>query len=155
MNSLLINNAVYGFLIDCCLSLRLSTAKDIERHWQMSPEEAYARGIRSVPSEVENIIAMGACRERFGDRILRQVPGLYQFDRIGHVCHCEEWTSECCCHLKNWRMDFDPQLSIRGIVMPVRDSRVLLIEGLRVFRSAQDARGFVFRLRTSEEQIAA
>ena len=146
--------AVFGFLIDCCLGLRKSTAADIERHWQMSAEEAYAFGVRSAPSEVQNIIASSACAQKFGESVLAQVSGFYRFDRVGSLCNCFEWGDDCVCHLQTWRMDMDPRLAFRGIVMPIRYPQFLFFDGLHVFRSAQDATGFLFRLRTERATAA-
>jgi hypothetical protein len=154
MRELLPRAAVFGFLIDWCFTLRKNTAADIERHWQLPPEEAYALGIRSCPTEIQNIIASSACAERFGDDLLNDIPGFYKFDRQGSQCNCLEWRDDCLCHLQLWRMDLDPRLSFRGFILPVRDPQFLFFDALRVFRNAQDSTGFIYRLRTERAAAA-
>src|SRR5258708_35330371 len=131
---------VFGFLIKRCLNLRKGTAADIERHWRMSAEEAYNSGIRSCPTEVENLTACRACRDRFGDEVLKRIEGFYQFDRQGTVCNCLEWRNCCVCRLRTWRLDLDPQFAERGIVILGNDS-------VLVFRHASDLHPSGLRLR--------
>ncbi|HAF13094.1 MAG TPA: hypothetical protein DCK93_01380 [Blastocatellia bacterium] len=140
-----VKGAVFAFLIDHCLSLRAATAADIERAWQMTTEAAYEAGIRSCPTEIENLIASGSCRDRFGDEVLKTIDRFYKFDRLGSECLCLEWRRDCVCHLQTWRLDIDPELADRGLIVPAREAGRIIF--LQVFRHARDLHPFRFRLR--------
>ncbi|HYW72106.1 MAG TPA: hypothetical protein VE961_13800 [Pyrinomonadaceae bacterium] len=124
---------VHEYLVRECISLRLDTFRDIQRHWQLEPEEIQRLEIRSAPTFVENLIGAGACFERFGD--LGDVPGFYRARGL-------------------WWIDIDERLARRGVILPIRDpERPAFIQSLRVFRSVSDQRPFTLRVR--QERIAA
>jgi hypothetical protein len=124
---------VYEFLVRHCLNLCVDTARDIDRHWGIDPEDIDRLEIKSVPTFVTNLIGSNAVAERFGD--LSDVPGFYQCRGL-------------------WWLDIDERLSRRGLVLPVRDpKRPLFITGLKVFRHARDERPFMLKVR--QERIAA
>jgi hypothetical protein len=124
--------AVYGYLCFNCLDLLEATAKDIERHWRLNSAEIGRLGLVSPPSEIGNLIISAACAEKFDDSVLALVPGFYvDFDR--------------------WRLDLDPRLRDRGIILPVCERR--LIVGLRVFRHVQDQHSFVLKTRSIDRPL--
>ena len=108
--------AVYGFWVHFCSNLREDSAKDIEKTWGMSSDEAYGLGLRSCPTLPGNLVSSQACFERFGSEILKNVPGFFPSTREGDVC---------------WKLDIDPYLSRRGIILPVRNHRGIV--NLKVF----------------------
>src|SRR5262249_44146999 len=102
--------AVYSVLIES-LPLYLSTAKALERHWDLDLTRVERLGIRPCPTEVANIFASAECATRFGD-LLAQVPGFFSYDRLPCVCaNCDScqfrWTRDCVCAHKVWRVDLD------------------------------------------------
>jgi hypothetical protein len=52
-------------------------------------------------------------------------------------------------------MDLDPKHAQRGFILPIRNSRYLFFEALRIFRDSRDERGFLLKLRTNEREQAA
>ncbi|MEP6742133.1 MAG: hypothetical protein ABJB61_06495 [bacterium] len=138
--------AVLAYLIYFCLDLFKDSERDIEEHWGMDGNEAFSLGIRSVPSLVGNLVAAQACAEKFGPDMIGQTAGFYKFNRSDQVCCCNQFSDLCVCELSSWRLDIDFYLSKRGLLLPVRDKRGLIVT-LKVFRDAQDERPFTLRTR--------
>jgi hypothetical protein len=146
--------AVHSYLIFNCFSLGESTAKSIERDWQLSHAEIERFSIRSCPSRVGNLLSSLACLKRFGRDALLGTPGFYAFTRESEPCFCLEWSDSCVCALESWRLDIDPRLADRGLVLPVRHSRYpMIFEALRVFRDTRDPQGFLLKLRTERQAV--
>lgn len=117
--------AVYFYLICECLSITVDTMRDATHVWGLQEEDVFRLAIRSCPSKVTGLIAASACAEKFGK--LFDIPGFY-------LCN------GC------WWLDVDSRLSHRGLLVPVRDSRLWIV-GLHVFRHARDERPFMLRVR--------
>jgi hypothetical protein len=130
---------VYSYLVHECLSLYAHTVRDIERHWDLSEEEARHLGVCSCPSEIGNLIASQKCARKFAD--LTGIPGFYSYDRLDSMCCCFEWWNECVCILTSWRLNVDPRLSQSGLIVPIGNS-------LMVYRSAKDPHPFKLAVRT-------
>ena len=144
--------AVYASLIFAGLTLREDTARDIEKHWQVTAREINALCIRSCPSEVLNLLATRSCVEHFGSDVVSRIPGVITYSRDPALCNCLEWRPDCVCGLLAWRLDLDPQLSRRGFILPVTNARGWFTQ-LWVYRHARDSRPFL--LQTRREAVAA
>ena len=133
--SALLRAAVYGYLVRECLTLTVNTVKDVDKAWGLDLEDIQRLGIVSVPSDVTNLIAACACRDRFGDQKLQQVPGFYK-------------SGKC------WWLDIDDRFARRGLIVPLRRRCGLInvIAELQIFRHVRDQHPF--RLRTRAERIA-
>jgi hypothetical protein len=147
--------AVYSVLIES-LPLYTSTVTTLEKHWDLDLAQVECLGIRPSPTDIVNVFASAECAERFGDRLV-QVPGFFSYNRLPCVCaSCEccqfRWSEDCICANKVWRIDLDPKLSRRGLIVPQRDLRGL-IERLWIYRHTGDRRPFPLMIR--REPIAA
>lgn len=92
----------------------------------LSDSELFRLGVCSVPSEVLNALVCASLAERFGEDII--------------LCGC--------CYRLNgsWRLDLDPKLSSRGLLLPARNQRGLITH-LLVFRYPDDPYPFKLKLR--------
>lgn len=145
--------AVIAFLVHDCLSLLEVLARDLERHYRFSSSDFVRYQVRSIPTEIENIILSHSCVDRFGPAVLSASNLFYNFVRRS-PCDCLEWTDKCCCHLKTWRLDLDPRLAPRGLILPLRDRQYGFFTDLLVFRHVRDEKPFRLQLR-SEREVAA
>jgi len=144
---------VLFFVVHECLSLRAALVRDLGCHQNLTLSEIEAYRIRSIPSEVENIILSKECLERFGPAVLRGTDLFYSFSRKGSVCSCLDWSDVCHCHLETWRLDVQP-LYERGLILPIRDRRYGFYTDLMVFRHCRDEKPFVLQLRADQELAA-
>lgn len=141
--------AVLGYLVYFCLNFYDATAADIERHWSMPFTEAYALGVRSVPSRNGNILASHECVKQFGPEVLSRIDGFYPY-RKGGPCDCSDWSESCFCGTPIWRIDLDERLCGPGIILPQRGKHGFT--SLKIFRHARDPHPFTLRTR---REIAA
>lgn len=149
----MVRAAVYAYLIFCQLSLGWDTLRSLEAAGYLK-SDILRLGIRTPPTEIGNLLASAACVNRFGRDALIQSGIFYSYDRTGSPCNCLEWRSDCVCDLESWRIDIDPRHSERGFILPVCHPDYLYIKSLRLFRNANDAHGFILRVRTDERNAA-
>jgi len=139
---------VYAFLIYNCFQLYEDTFQEVEKSWGLSKAAVTQLGLRSCPSLTLNLIAGAECLSRFGRDVLAETPGFYAYTREGMICDCHEWRDDCACALESWRMDLDPKLADRGVIVPVPHKKYGWIDSLSVFRNVRDPRPFTLRVRT-------
>lgn len=130
-----------------CFTLYEHSARDVEKLWGISADEACALGVRSVPSLISNLLSSQSCVEKFGADVVAKTPGFYWFNRTGSICVCNEWTDLCVCDLPAWRLDIDFCWSRRGLLLPVIHNQSGWIVGIKVFRHPMDQRPFTLRVR--------
>lgn len=113
--------AALEYLVDECLPL----LKVIPT--QFDPADIEVLKIRGCPSRIANLIAAHSVALMFGDQVVATLPGFY------FVPHNEG--GGC------WWIDIDERLASRGLILPVRNHRGLIV-GLRIYRHARDTRPF-------------
>lgn len=123
---------VYSALIHACLSLNQDTHRDIINDWRLEDSDISQLGLVSVPFDTLNLIACELLSRTLGD--LADVPGFFRM-------------RDC------WRLDLDPRLWRRGVLLPVRNDR-LQITALKVFRHTRDESPFVLRTRIGRLEAA-
>jgi hypothetical protein len=122
---------VYTILVRRCFVLYEDSLRAIINVWRLEEEQVFRLGIVNVPTRVYNLIGSQYLAEHFGD--LSDIDGFYQL----RGC---------------WRLDIDERLAARGLILPVRDSRMWVV-ALRVFRHVRDERPFLLRVRGGESLV--
>lgn len=122
---------VYTILVRQCLVLYEDSLCAICNVWQLEEEQVFRLCIVNAPTIVYDLIGCNYLAERFGD--LSDIDGFYRL----RGC---------------WRLDIDERLAARGLILPVRDSRMWIV-ALRVFRHVRDKRPFLLRTRTGERLV--
>ena len=146
--------ALIYFLVENCLSVTVDLARNLEKHYGLSVQDVDRLSIRSIPSDIENLIASHACLEWFGPDGLIASNLFYKLDRTGGECLCLEWRDDCVCSLPCWRLDINPAYQRRGFLFPVRDKRRGHFTDLLCFRHARDERPFSVELRAERKAAA-
>ena len=145
---------VIAFLVfECLPDLSEEVIRAIEEHHKLSPVDITRRQIKAIPTEDRNMMIAHDCLARYGPDLLQASSMFYGFTRRGPCDYCEG-RDLCCCDLETWRLDIDPRLSKRGIVVPVLDRRSGFFDDLLVFRHAQDDHPFILKVRANTEAAA-
>jgi hypothetical protein len=141
------------------LGLSKDTAIQIHKDWGLPFSEMNRLNIVSCPTMTENLLASEVCAFKFD---VSDIPGFYGIDRlpcdcaICEVCSSVEVQTDalshpgekyCICAVKSWRVDLDPKLAQRGIILPVRDPKRGWICDLQIFRHTRDRAPFILRVR--------
>jgi hypothetical protein len=145
--------ALLFFLVHDCLSLKKSAVQDLQHHLKWSIAEIERHEIRSIPSDVANLIISTECLKKFGPSRLLASEMFYSFSRAGAICTCSEWSDICQCDLETWRLDVAP-LYGRGLILPLRHKRYGFYSDLLVYRHPRDEQPFIVKLRADEEVAA-
>ena len=140
---------VLGYVVDVVLKDYLLNAEALADEWDSSVGDLLRLGVRSVPSQVLNLILGSECLAKFGSEILRTTPGLISVSRTLLLCECREYDRPCWCSEPAWLLDLDPQLHPHGLMLPETDQKGRAI-GLWIFRNSKDENYFRLRDRKRE-----
>jgi hypothetical protein len=110
---------IYYYLLHDCLSLKEHHAREIEKAWGITAEDAESSLIRPVPSRTARITIVSALAENF-DYDLNGVPGFFY-----------DYTKELS---SAWRINLRFE---SGLLRPYFDDRNRII-GLYIYRSIND-----------------
>lgn len=138
--------ALIGYLVLECLSLHDASAQDIEKHHSLTSLDLERRHLRSIPSDSENMVLSHECLNRFGADVLARSGLFYSFKRTRSTCYCSELFNLCICDRSTWRLDLNPMLAHRGVLLPLRDSQYGFFNDVLVFRHVRDEKPFPLKV---------
>lgn len=118
---------------------------------QISVFDLERRRVRSIPDDQWNAVISHDCLARVGPTVLRESGLFYNFTR---GCDCSEWSNICECSLSpTWRLDLNPALAVRGMLLPIHGPEGFFVD-LLVFRHIRDERPFRLEVRANKGMAA-